>query len=95
MGTGGPAQSLLLTGGQPAAGNGPSPAPVTLAGESTTAAGSTALDQVFAGSSGGSSVAALSGPGSGLRSARPMSTWVDPLSGQLADELVSSLVPVV
>jgi hypothetical protein len=90
----GPAESLLLTGGQPAAGSNLSQAPVTRSGAGTAAATPTALDQVFAGSSGGSRVAALSGPSSGLRSARPMSTWVDPLSGQLADELVSSLVPL-
>jgi hypothetical protein len=89
---GGPAESLLLTGGQSAAGNSLSQAPVTRSGAGTAAAGPTSLDQLFAGSSGGTRAAVLSAASRGMQPGGSMGTWVDPLSGQLADELVSNLV---
>jgi hypothetical protein len=52
------------------------------------------VDQLLASSAGGT-VAALSGVSRGVRSERALTPWVDPLSGELADELVASLVEVV
>jgi hypothetical protein len=39
-------------------------------------------------------VAALSGASRGVRPERSPTSWVDPLSGELAEELVASLVEV-
>jgi hypothetical protein len=85
--------SLLLTGGQQADGNSPSPAPVTQSVESTTGANQTALAQLFSSTSGGTG-AAVSGDSKGVPPDRSIAAWVDPLSEHLADELFSSSVPV-
>jgi hypothetical protein len=47
---------------------------------------------LFPGCPGGTRATALSAASRGVQAGRSMATWVDPLSGQLADELISSLV---
>jgi hypothetical protein len=67
------------------------PVPVLGSGESTPIAHQAALDQLFSRNLGGTG-AVLSGQSEGSQFHRWLATWVEPLSGQLADELVSSLV---
>jgi len=88
-----PQNSLLLSGGQQADGNSPSSAPVPGSGASTTGANQRAVDQLFSSNSGGTG-AALSGESKGEHFDRSLATRADPLSGQVVDELVSSLVQV-
>jgi hypothetical protein len=85
--------AAVLGGGPQAAGAGSALAAATRSAASATSANPAALDQVFASNAGGT-VAALSGASNGVRPERA-TVWVDPLSGELADELVSSLVGAV
>jgi PKD repeat protein len=71
----------LLSGGQQASGINPSSAPFLGSGETTNIANRTALDRWFS-----------SAESKGIQPDRSMATWVDPLSGQLVEELISSLV---
>jgi hypothetical protein len=85
--------SVLPSGGQQAYGSNPLSAPFLQSAESTTVANQTAVEQLFSSNFGGIG-AALSSESKGVQPHCSIATWVDPLSGQLVDELVSSLVPV-
>jgi len=88
-----PQDSLVLSGGGQVDGSSLSSAPVTRSGASRMSVNQTALDHLFSGSLGGTG-AALSGESNGVQLDRSTATWVDPLSGQLVDELVSNLAQV-
>jgi hypothetical protein len=76
---GGNEQGLLLSGSQ---------ALVTRLGANTTSANQRTVDQLFSSNTGGTG-AALTGGSKGMH--RSIATGIDPLSGQLVDELASSL----
>src|SRR5262249_13658121 len=67
--------------------------PQTMLAPSLGSPAPAALDHLFTGNAGGTG-AALSGVNSGVRPQRTPTSWVDPLSGELAEELVASLVEV-
>jgi PKD repeat protein len=82
---------FLLSRDQQAGRPSPASAPVTRSGAGTTAASPAALDWLFSGNSGdtGSAWSRENVPAD-----RSHAAWVDPLGGQLVDELLSSLVQV-
>jgi hypothetical protein len=88
-----PQESLLLSGGLQGDGTNHSLAPLTHSAATTTAPNQPALDQVFSSNSGSTAIV-LSDETKALQLDHSVASWVDPLSEQLVDKLVSSLVPL-
>jgi hypothetical protein len=90
----GPQVALLASGGGLADVNLPSSALVTGSLESTRPAPQTVLDQWFASRRSATEAGGLSGESTGVQSMRSLAQWLHPLSEQVVDNLVSSLVPM-
>jgi hypothetical protein len=88
-----PQEALLLSGGQQGDGNNHSLAPLTRSAATSTAPNQPALDQVFSSNAGSTAIVRYDET-KAVQLDRSLASWVDPLTEQLVDKLVFSLVPL-